>query len=282
MSPTVAVPADPAPARRSPLRRLVVVLAVIVAAVVVIVGGVIAYAMLRPVGAPDYRKANSDLSTLTEPLAPLLVRQNQMMDLSLTPTQDQIDKAAAAQRAQLAAFSTAVTDYGSTRALRDPALKQLYDTLAADTKDKLAPMVNDFVDHYGVVLTMVHTCTQYDQSWPTTPEQGTNQAWFDSRIAACEKAVQAAGVSASFAPLVKVRADHITASRAAYLAYGEAAAKGDQTAVQAAQSAIAKAQLGIGTRMADATTQVAKANEAIYTGIDSDIAAIKNYCEQRS
>lgn len=261
---------------------MLIVLSAIVALLVLVVVGILVYANVRPVGAPDYRKASSDLTSLTEPLAPMVVRQNQMMDLSVTPSQEQIAKVVAAQHEQLATFTTAVTEYGNTRALRDPELKKLYDTLASDTTGSLTPMVTNFVDTYGAVLEMVHSCTLYDEAWPTRPEPGTDQAWFDSRIGACEKAVQAAGTATSFAPLVKVRAEHITASRAAYKSYGEADAKGDSAARLAAQSAIAKAQLGIGSRMAAAVTQVGEANDAIFTTIETDIAAIKTYCDGKA
>jgi len=282
VSPTVAIPTGPAPKRRSPARTLIIVLCIIVAVLVLAVLGVVAYANLRPVGAPDYRKASSDLTSLTEALEPMMVRQGQMMDLSVTPSQEQIDKVVAAQHEQLTAFTTAVTDYGSTRALRDPDLKALYDTLTNDTTTSLTPMVTDFVDHYGAVLTMVQACTAYDQAWPTIPEKGTNQAWFDSRITSCEKAVETAGASTTFAPLVKVRADHIAAARAAYKAYGEADAKGDEKARLAAQSAISKAQLGIGTRMGQATTAVAEANDKVFAAITADITALGTYCDGKS
>jgi len=248
---------------------------------VLVVGGVLVWAQVRPVGPADYRTASSRLTSLTEALEPLQTRQAQMMDLGLLPTPEQIERAAQAQRDQLATFTDAVTGYGSTRALRDPDLKRTYDTLVTDTDTRLGPMVDDFVDHYAAVLQMVQVCAAYDAQVPSRPGDDTNQAWFDSRIVGCEQATRAASASTTFAPLVAVRQQHITDSRAAYQAYGTAVASGSLADRVGAQRAIQQAQNGIGTRNADALAAVGRANDEVFAAITGGIESIRTHCDER-
>ncbi|MFW6597303.1 hypothetical protein ACQBAU_04740 [Propionibacteriaceae bacterium Y2011] len=269
------------PSKRSPLKVVLIVVASIVALVLLAVGGLVAYANLRPVNAADYRVAQGDLEGLTLALEPLVNRQSQMLDLSTDPTPEQIEAAGQAQRDQLKAFSDAVDAYGDVRAMKDPEMERLHQRLVTTRDEELAPMVNDFVDNYAAVSTMVKACETFDASLPTQPPGDADRAWFDAQVAACEEAVTAAAASTIFAPLVKVRQDQIAAMRVGYEEYGAAVGKGDLEAETAAQEKIGKAQVGIGTRMARGLEGVSSIAHHTFVAVDIDIAEIDTYCTDK-
>lgn len=264
--------------RGSPLRSVFIVLCVLVALMVLIVGGLVAWTQLRPVGAGDYRKAGNDATALTEDLTPIVTRQSQMMDLSLLPTPEQIERAAQSQRDQLATFRTGVDELGDLHGMRDPELKKLQEQLLTTTDDRLSPMVEDFVTHYAAVMQMQQICSEYDKNEPTRPVDGADQAWFDGKIEQCEQATKEAAKSTVFTPFVDVRQKHITDSRAAYQEYGEATT---DDARLAAQSKIGKAQAGIETRGKEGLRKVAEANDAVFAEVTAGIDAITTYTDQQ-
>src|SRR5699024_420472 len=90
----VTTPPGPGRRRYSPFRSVIIVLCVIVALMVLVVGGLVAWTQLRPVNSSDYSKVGNDASALKDELTPIVTRQSQMMDLSLLPTPEQVDRAA--------------------------------------------------------------------------------------------------------------------------------------------------------------------------------------------
>src|SRR5699024_83472 len=249
----------------------------IVALMVLVVGGLVAWTQLRPVNSSDYSKVGNDASALKDELTPIVTRQSQMMDLSLLPTPEQVDRAAQAQRDQVATFRSDVVELGKLHGMGDPELQQLQEQLLATTDDQLTPMVEDFVTHYAAVLRMHQVCTEYDKNAPTRPVDGADRAWFDDKIEQCEKATEEAAKSTVFQPFVEVRQQHITDSRAGYQAYGEATT---DEARLAAQSTIGRAQNGIQTRGKEGLQQVVEANNAVFAEVEDGITAITAYTDQ--